>query len=381
MGLDTLGRRRGRAGAAPDHGVAGPAYILDGRQSVFRNLWNEIVFVFTWQDLSGRRHLRPVWRPFVGAVGLVVVGLVALLVLRVWEWERPQERLFPGPTPTPAPTPTKAQLFTARLQTCPADPAQWTLEPLGATTGGMFAKSALRKLEPACARDFLAREIAFTFARNMGYLLDEVEAVLGIPVHTYGGSTQKRMVVSELGPREMSLTPPLGEGLTAMQIWSVGHDGQFQLVAVLAGCYRGLQGDYPYECLVRFLGRPAWRYIRLEEMRGRAEDTIPWEGLNYFGYKGDGRWELLGAAPGPEVSNIVERLNLYQALAAANGVEVWDAAWLERTFGITMRPVPPDAQTWATDDESGRRYFNRLLELEGQRLAAQMQKEGGTGKR
>lgn len=344
---------------------------------MLRDLWNEIVFVFTWQDLSGRRHLRPVWRPFVGTVGLVVVGLVALLALRVWEWEQPPARLFPGPTPTPAPTPTKAQLFNARLQTCPTDPAQWTLEPLGATTGGMFAKSALRKLEPACARDFLAREVAFLMASRMGYLREEIEAVLGIPVYTYSTAPHRRKVLTDAGPREVDLNPVIGVGVSNRQIWKVGKDGKYPTSFVLAGCYRGLNGDHPVECLVRVFFVPGPTYIRLEDMRGRTEDTEPGEGLNYWGYRGNGRWDFLGAMRGPEVTDATERLRLYQELAAANGVEVWNADWLEHTFGLTLRPVPPDAPTWATGEESGRRYVNRLIELESQRLAAQAQKEGG----
>jgi hypothetical protein len=98
-----------------------------------------------------------------------------------------------------------------------------------------------------------------------------------------------------------------------------------------------------------------WAVLELGSHRYTTE-SLPTRRFFMYGYIGDGQWVSIGYQKDPFVeirlpeSGVPAVLSLTMGLneivqdrkfiVRLHGLVPWDAAWLEETFGLTMRPLP-----------------------------------------
>jgi hypothetical protein len=103
--------------------------------------------------------------------------------------------------------------------------------------------------------------------------------------------------------------------------------------------------------------------LQLGDLRFQDPDPAPAEDTYLFGYKGRKRWELVGTiGDARKVTDPDRLLEVYRAVARGNGTEIWDAAWLKKTFGVDPKPLPPDVDSWPNDPGP---VINALSRAEG----------------
>lgn len=165
------------------------------------------------------------------------------------------------------------------------------------------------------------------------------------------------------GPMETTLVWPTLSFTPDAHFWSVRQDGRPATAYTLRGCYRphsivGLQVDewglYPVMCLLSGDIEGEWLVGESGAKRFAAySDYGSWRGLYLFGYASNGAWVYLGRHKDPTLplTGLSDATKDRAFMAAAHSVAVWDAEWVEKTYGITMRALPQDWQSLGTDNK------------------------------
>jgi len=318
---------------------------------------------FFYHDLAGKRHLRS----YLKAAILIVIfmGLVVAYAF----WERAQMMAVVNATPRPVawqpsatPIPPTATP-TVTPEPCPTNPSDWTFSyPYSGYNGNLL------KIEPACVYEGLERTVAWLLmSYSMGYDGDEAAKALGFEEMPFKPVTKMKIMTDFKGPMEMKIS--VRNTFPTVRFWNVDEDGVPSVKIVLRGCYRarsivGLQvdewGDYPVFCTAS--SDTEGLYTIAEQGTHRVGPggpppgkTDPWRGFIIFGYTGSGQWNYIGLETQliVELSGLPEK-NLQgdrQFMADSHGVSVWDAAWVESTFGIAPRPLLNDWKTFTASEE------------------------------
>ena len=309
-----------------------------------------------YRDLAGRRRPR---RYVLAAIFIfALVGGIAFLgwrhrqQLRVettsTPWASPVSKAAFRATPLPEihrqsnqaaiePSPTQAP------NPCPPEPALWQFEGIPG--------SNLVRIIPECAYAGLARAVAWDLmAESMGYTGTEAAGMLGFSDLPF--EPQARVVLpTEKDPYEIGLH--LNFAYFEGRSWVLTADLQPALTYFLQGCFR--MDGYPVICSLGrdiekvgiYMDAQGYRFGRLQ----LSDEAVQYQTREFalFGYREPGQWVFLGIQDQPQVplSELGEAPQAWRARQAGlHGVEVWDAGWVERTFGYGMRPLPADWQAY-----------------------------------
>lgn len=330
----------------------------------------------TYPDLAGRRKLR-LYVLAALTIALIVAGIFLFAQARqanvqalVEATPRSVAQTTPAivPTHTPSPSPTP--------EGCPEDPNQWSFKDV-------FPGDHYRRIEPSCVFDGLGKTVAWHMLERLGYSKPEAAKLLSFTTGNNVSSLPWQPTLSITG-----LTNTQGPMTLALQVewaphpdyhyWTVDTDGAPGLVYSLRGCYRtrdiiGNDAEAwdtrPVHCLVAVDYTPGWVVNELGEHVYAADwsDQPPTRTFVLFGYTDAGRWVLLGELQDQHLSlENADDLPGEQALAATRyGAQVWDAHWLEETFGLDMRSLPEGWQTF-TDPAAIQAIGEALNTFDGQ---------------
>jgi hypothetical protein len=350
-----------------------------------RRLIRQLIENMTYQDLSGRR------RPprYVVAAGLLFLAMIPTACWSAQERSRvmtvvhatPAPPATPWPTrtstPPPAPTPTPV----VDEAGCPADPKEWTLEPI--VIPPETKPLDLFRIRPDCVYRGLAKSVAALMLADMGWKPPEIVEALRLPrfplryhqviTVTFELTLQTKgepLVVNQTGRMKASaiMCPPSADPARCPRVWYFAEDGSMASLRALKGCFypRHLSAGrvvdwgmpYPVICVVRalqrpghlagmvegtedrfhraFLGEDQWNYV--EEFYGYDPALREWLLIGTFGYS---------SLP-PEVREILrtEGQQELKSLGARNGLPVWDQAWLEAFTGLKPKPLPRGWESW-----------------------------------
>jgi hypothetical protein len=203
----------------------------------------------------------------------------------------------------------------------------------------------------------------------MGYSAPEAAEMLSFsdlpwrPVPEIIGMTNTR------GPMPIALANPSAEeikqaGHPDLHAWIVNKDGKPGTIFTLRGCYRTetIDGNhvenwdvaYPVVCIMA-MDQGDWVVLELGSHRYTTE-SLPTRRFFMYGYTRDGEWVSIGYQKDPFVeirlpeSGDPAVLPLTMELeqieqdrrftVGLHGLVLWDASWLEETFGLGMRPLP-----------------------------------------
>ena len=322
---------------------------------------NRLMAGLMYRDMAGRR--RP--RRYVLAA-IFIFALVGGIALLGW-WQRQQLRMEAASTPWVSPiskatfraTPlpefhrqtTLPEIDTSPTQIpnpCPAEPALWQFEKIPG--------SNLERIVPECVYVDLARAVAWDLmAESMGYAGTEAAGMLEFSDLPF--EPQARMVLpTEKDPYEIGLH--LNFAYFEGRSWVLTADLQPALTYFLQGCFR--TDNYPVICSLGRDNEKAGIYMDAQGYRFGTlqppEEAIQHQTREFalFGYREPGQWVFLGIQNQPQVplSELGEAPQDWRARKAGlHGVEVWDAGWVERTFGYSMRPLPVNWQAY-TDPQA-----------------------------
>ena len=342
----------------------------------------------TYRDLAGRRRAR---RYVLAATAIFVLlgGIV------FWGWWQRGQLLAPGVgrrTTQPAipagqrveerrtPTaievarvdaqPTSTAVPPVPLMTpeaCPADPKAWRLLQIAQNDN-------FKRIDPPCVYDGLARTVAWDLLRVMGYSAPEAAEALGFADLPWYPLAEIIGMTNTQGPMPIALANPSDEEVKRSKhpdshAWIVNRDGVPAATFTLRGCYRTetVRGDqvkswgvkYPVVCIVA-MDQGEWAVMELGSHR-YAPRSLPARRFFVYGYAGKGLWISLGYQQEPfveirlpgsgdpavlpltlELEQIVQD---WKFTAGLHGLLPWDAAWLEKAFGLSMRPLPGNWQS------------------------------------
>lgn len=325
-------------------------------------------------DASRRRYER---RYFL--VGLLLLFLSAGCN-RPW--------LFP-PTPTTTPSPTATATITATPTNtptplpptatstntpipCPTDAKAWLIDFAPGIAAGtdVLLKG---QISPSCVYNELAKSVAWALlTTSMGYTRQEAADALGFtafPTAPLGKITaindlQQTYTVSlYYSPRH----PDFAE-------WSLA-DGAPTVKFSLEGCYRYRQAaseeqwQYPIICgAYEYKATDAYITQIGEAIAANLVEPKEQVILSYWGYR-ENMWFWLGYDD-HEQYYPEARLRRHEDF----GVPLWDAAWVEATYGLTMKPLPPNWQDYTEQQyrdailaEINRYEYQKYLEaIQGQ---------------
>jgi hypothetical protein len=312
-----------------------------------------------YRDLAG--HPRP--RRYVLAA-MVIFALVGGIALLGWQ----QQRQFRAEAVSIPPVSKAAFHVTPLLEIhqqttlpaintsptqipnpCPPEPALWQFEKIPG--------SNLERIIPECVYADLARAVAWDLmAESMGYAGTEAAGMLGFSNLPF--EPQARVVLpTEKDSYEIGLH--LNFAYFEGRSWILTADVQPALTYFLQGCFRA--DGYPVICSLGRDNEKAGIYMDAQGYRfGRLQP--PEEATQYqtrefalFGYRESGRWVFLGIQDQPQapLSELGEAPQDWRARQAGlHGVEVWDAGWVEQTFGYSMRPLPVDWQVYSDPQDA-----------------------------
>ena len=344
----------------------------------------------TYPDLAGKRKLR---RYVLAA--LLLIGLV--LALFGWaQLQRSQVRAEVFATPRPVSEvevqPVALSSPTARPEPtpvagCPENPEEWEFVDV-------FPGDNYKRIEPACVYESLAKTVAWHILEFMGYTKPEAAELLGFvdgngvsagnsvsalpwqPTHEITGLTNTRGPMTILLTRDWAAHPDYFH-------WTVDADGHPGVVYSLHGCYRartitGNQveywGTYPVICVVALDRAPGWVVhvlnVRMDtsETRFTVDMTgqAPLRRFLLFGYTG-ASWVLLGEHQDQQVflEDAGDISQEREQVTGRYGTVPWDAAWLEATFGLTMRSLPAGWQTFGADPNAIQAIADELEQVGG----------------
>ncbi|NCP16042.1 hypothetical protein GW866_03230 [bacterium] len=313
---------------------------------------------FFYHDLAGKRHLRS----YLKAAILIVIFMGLVMVYAFWQ--RAQMMAVVNATPRPVawqpsatPIPPTATP-TATPEPCPSDPSDWTFSyPYSGYNGNLL------KIEPACVYEGLERTVAWVLmSSNMGYNGDEAAAALGFEEMPFKPVTKMKIMTDYKGPMEMTVSWSELSFNPELRFWGVRNDGKPGRIFVLRGCYRtstivGLKveewGDYPVMCSISDDTEREW-LIGEWGAKGFAaySDSGGFRHFQQFGYAGNGAWVYIGQQKDPSIplAGLSDISKERASMAEAHGVAVWDAEWVEQTYGIPMHELPQDWQSLGTEN-------------------------------
>jgi len=333
---------------------------------------------FFYHDLAGKRHLRS----YLKAAILIVIFMGLVVIYAFWQQAQMMAVVNATPRPVawqPSATPIPPTATpTATPEPCPTNPSDWTFSyPYPGYNGNLL------KIEPACVYEGLERTVAWVLmSSSMGYDGDEATKALGFEEMPFKPVTKMKIMADFKGPMEMDINWSELSIDPGMYFWSVRTDGKpGGWNFVLRGCYRarsivGLEvdewGDYPVICTLS--GDTEERDWIVGEFgsKGFAVHIKPggWRQFQQFGYAGNGVWVYIGQEKDPSIplaglSDISEERTF---MAESHGVDVWDAGWVEQTYGIPMHELPQDWQSLGTENrktimESSSVSFEKIVKF------------------
>jgi hypothetical protein len=148
-----------------------------------RRLVRQLIEDMTYRDLSGRRRLRR----YVIAAGVLFLAMIPMAFWALYERSRvmavvhatPAPPATPWPTRTSTPPPTPTPTPVVDEAGCPADPKEWTLEPIVIAPGAKPLD--LFRIRPDCVYRGLAKSVAAIMLTEAGWKIPEVVEALGLP--------------------------------------------------------------------------------------------------------------------------------------------------------------------------------------------------------
>lgn len=348
----------------------------------------------TYRDLAGRRRLR---RYVLAAAAIFI--LIGAIVYLGWQQRQSllargagvptsvstaaqlaKETLIPTdsgpalvdtqPSPTTAP-PTEASTVVPFDQTptavaCPDDPSAWELLDIARNDN-------FKKINPPCVYEGLARTVAWDFLQVVGYSASEATKMLGFTDFPWRPLPEMIGMTNTQGPMPIALANPSDKEIRQashpdFHSWIVDREGKPGVAFTLRGCYRTetIEGDrveswgvaYPVVCVVT-MDQGEWAVLELGSHR-YTTNSLPTRRFFIYGYTGDGLWVSIGYQKEPFVEIRLPKssnpavlpltMELEQIVqdrkfsAGLHGLTPWDQAWLEETFGVSMRPLPANWQ-------------------------------------
>lgn len=315
-----------------------------------KSLFNAILDGLTFKDIVGKRQPRA----YTVLTGLVLILLFVLASCVALERSAMMDEVQGTPETVQITVEPSATLEpTPVAETCPADPADWNFVDIQPGNN-------LKRLEPFCVHDNLAKAVAWALAAREGYTRAEAAQALGfaeMPLHRLSEVTILTDTRGPL-PMQVSFTPTHPD----FAEWRVDAQGKPALAYALRGCFRAStvagnkaelwNKDYPVICTLSEDSSGAQIVFNLDG-RTATSEAKPTRSFVLFGYAGDGKWFWLGTQKEPKVG--LETLPNYANEAAesarVNGEAVWNAAWLEETFGLGMKTLPENWQTASDETE------------------------------
>lgn len=259
-----------------------------------------------------------------------------------------------------------AMVAPADPQACPPGPNAWQLVPIAQNDN-------FRRIAPACVYAGLARTVAWDLLRVMGYSAPEAAEALGFADLPWRPLPEITGMTNTQGPIPIALTNPGTEEIQRLRhpgfrAWIVSREGDPAVTFTLRGCYRTetVQGErvkswgvaYPIVCVVT-MDQGEWVFLELDPHR-YATRSLSSRRFFMYGYAGEGEWVSLGyqlepfveiRLPGsgdPPVLPLTMELEQIEQdrkfASEVHGLLPWDAAWLEESFGLAMRPLPDNWQ-------------------------------------
>lgn len=341
----------------------------------------------TYRDRAGRRKLRR-----FTLAGIAIVGLVTF-ILGITSWNRISVAAVSQSTPesvaVAAPTSTARPPTATPSPECPQDPSNWKL--------AVYAQEQhLRRIQPVCVYEDLARTVAWYQALAYGYTGPEAAEKLAfkerpsaydvkVPLNlTTGAFTTKS---SYRAKRRASMRIPFTPLLPEYRQWWVTDTGQpAEIRRALIGCFRAADirvdgsdvevtpwhPEYPVMCWVRAVVTPAhlvqeFKNIRSHIPPSSEAGTVRLEN-ELYGATTDGRWIYLGRDA--DFSRYVGSGEFAQTLsifATRHNLPVWDTTWFNEAFGFEMRPLPDEWWSWA---DRSQEVITRVRQLVQERFAA-----------
>ncbi len=351
---------------------------------------NQLKDQLTYTDLGGRRHLRRY------VLATLIIATLILAVIAYGFWVQTQERaqfsgaslplsniqetqtttampvneerqtltLTPNP-PTATPLPPSP---TVPAEACSTSPDEWTLIEID-------PGAHLKRIEPACVYDGLARTVAWSLLAHMGYTeaaAAEMMVFARIPnwILTVDDRATVIKGMSDTGePVDIELDyRPFHPNYRNWDIQDTSPISQM-LVYALYSCYRTqtVNGDqvedwgmeYPVVCILSMDWGPSWGVNQLDDhyytgSHGWARRFV------HIGYDNDGgQWMYMGWNAERTIEESQGEYNGTEegaqpsphSLAVLHGVDLWDTIWLEETYGHTMYPLPDGWQSFTDDAE------------------------------
>jgi hypothetical protein len=309
--------------------------------------------LLTYADVSGRRRLRF----YVKVSIFILAALIVLVVVAFWQQSQ-QIRAIEATKPVVLPTftpqpPTTTPESTAVTETCPTDPADWSLTEIA-------PGDVLLRIEPACVYQGLERTVAFALGITQGYSRQDVADVLGfekLPMVRLAQVT----IANPNGPISMDVAfaidvPPFKE-------WIFREDGKPASSITLQGCFRTYtivgnerqnwdENGYPVVCRVSYDHESTGGAICMgDECYSIANNPVSNREFSLFGYAGNGQWVWLGSEIDTSSKLDSQTMSEDRAVSAQlQGVGPWDQDWLKQAYGLEIQPLPENWQSFT--DES-----------------------------
>lgn len=247
-------------------------------------------------------------------------------------------------------------------EACPHDADMWEFV-------GIAQNDNFKRIQPLCVYDGLARTVAWDLLRVMGYSAAEAAEMMGFTTFPWRPAPEIIGMTNTQGPMPIALANPSPEEIRQashpeFHAWIVDTAGNPGAVYTLRGCYRTetIRGDqieswgvkYPVLCVVS-MDQGEWVVMELGAHR-YSTGSLPSRRFFVYGYTGRASWVSIGYQEEPfveirlpasvdpaalsltmDLSQIVQDRNF---IAGLHGLIPWDAAWLEKTFSLGMRPLP-----------------------------------------
>lgn len=323
----------------------------------------------TYRDLAGKRRLRNYVKAALAIVAALFILYVAILFWVKMDRAAAVPPLLVIPTRTPAFVAlhrtqdgvTRTPAPTATPEACPSDPTSWKM--LDVLPGDNY-----KRIEPACVYDGLGRTVAWALAVNMGYTGAEAAQALGFENIPQARIAEVNILTNSEGPLSVPVVvrPPHPDYAS----WRFDRNKKPYTVFGLHGCFRTATivgnrveqwGDgYPVICVATqdYVSNASYTFSSLGEHNYATTEGKPIHHryFAFFGYSGTtnaslggewtwlGRWRDLSEDIYP--AGVSDEYKLFSELF---GAPLWNAEWLEQTYGLSMRPLPENWQSFTND--------------------------------
>ncbi len=316
-----------------------------------KSLFTAILDGLTFKDIAGKRQPRA----YTVLTGLVLVLLFVLASCVALERSAMMDEVQGTPETVQITVEPSATLEpTPVAEACPTDPADWNFLDFQAGNN-------LKRIEPVCVHDNLAKAVAWALAAREGYTRAEATQALGFAEMPLQRLSEVTILTDTQGPLPMqvSFTPTHPD----FAEWRVDAQGKPSVAYALRGCFRAgtvagnqtklWNQDYPVICT---LSEDSFGTQIVFSLNGHiaTSESKPTRSFVLFGYAGDGQWVWLGTQKEPKVGleNLSNFADEAAGSAGTHGGPVWNAAWLEETFGLETKTLP---ESWKTaSDETER---------------------------